>query len=267
MRKGFTLAWLIFSARSLILLSVSSMSFPTSLLFLSSSSCKEKITTLRQQALHSHNHLWCWSKVDSVTTGLTSWITGLHSCGGIVLLYLLIFSFCLQQDRVMVLAFRDVALTAHRRSVLPAVINQWFFVAITQQHDSPSIASTHELLSTGVAAVCGLSQDWQGHITLEDGPGVKLLIADGALGSNIRLALGVPVLGDAGLTEGVTTGDGYRDLKTVQAYDAGQVWILRLHLWRKSRHLCEKQKKRERFIMIWQNWNVSIYQYHIMQVI
>lgn len=97
-------------------------------------------------------------------------------------------------------------------------------MAITQQHGSCPFTSPHEQLSTGWAGVvCGLSQDRQGHITLEDGPGVKLLTADGALRSNIRLAPGVPVGANARLTEGVTAGDGDRDSETLQAYDTGQV--------------------------------------------
>lgn len=97
-------------------------------------------------------------------------------------------------------------------------------MAVTQQHGSGAFASPHERLSTGGAsAVCSLSQDRQGHVALEDGPGGELLAADGALRSEIRLALGVPAHGDALLTEGVTAGDGYRDSETLQAYDAGQV--------------------------------------------
>lgn len=97
-------------------------------------------------------------------------------------------------------------------------------MAIAQQHGSCHFTSPHERLSTGGAgAVCGLSQDRQGHITLEDGPGVKLLTADGALRSDIRLAAGVPVGTNACLAEGVTAGDGDRDSETLQAYDTGQV--------------------------------------------
>lgn len=97
-------------------------------------------------------------------------------------------------------------------------------MAITQQHGPRPFASPHERLSTGAAgAVCSLSQERQGHITLENGPGGKLLAADGALRSDIRLDLGVPVSGDARVAEGVAAGDGYRYSETVQAYDAGQV--------------------------------------------
>lgn len=112
---------------------------------------------------------------------------------------------------------------------------------ITQLHGSGPFTSPHVQLSAGVAAaVRSLSQDWQGHITLEDGPGGKLLIADRALRSDITPALGVPMHGDARLTEGVTAGDGYRDSETLQAYDAGQVGILGIHHCRKSWHLCDK---------------------------
>lgn len=155
----------------------------------------------------------------------------LSNNGGIVLSYLLILPFCLQQDLVVVRAFTDATLVAHRHFVLPAVINQRLFMAITQQHGSCPFASPHERLSTGGAgAVCSLGQDRQGHITLENGPGLKLLFAEWAMRSDVRLALGVPVSGDAFLTEGVTAGDGYRDPETLQAYGADQVWILRLHL-------------------------------------
>ena len=97
-------------------------------------------------------------------------------------------------------------------------------MAITQQHGSRPFACPHERLSAGRATVvCSLSQDRQGHVTLEDGPGVKLLVADGALGSDVSFALGVPVAGDALLTEGVTAGDGHRDPETLQTYGAVQV--------------------------------------------
>lgn len=122
----------------------------------------------------------------------------------------------------MALAFGNATLVAHGRPVLLAVINQGLFMPIAQQHGSCPFTSPHEGLSTGgTAAVCSLSQDRQGHVTLEDGPGVKLLTADGALGSDVRLALDVPVGADACLTEGVATGDGHRDSETLQAYSTG----------------------------------------------
>lgn len=97
-------------------------------------------------------------------------------------------------------------------------------MALTQQHGSRPFASPHVRLSErGSGAVCSLSQERHGHITLEDGPGGKLLIADGAVRSDIRLYIAVPELGDAGLAEAVTAGEGYRDFEAVQAYDAGQV--------------------------------------------
>ena len=95
-------------------------------------------------------------------------------------------------------------------------------MSIAQQHGSGPVASPYQRLSAGqVAAVCGLSQHRQGHVTFENGPGGELLFADGALRADIRLAPGVPVLGDAVFTEGVTTGDGDRVFEAVQAYDAG----------------------------------------------
>lgn len=96
-------------------------------------------------------------------------------------------------------------------------------MAVTQQHGSRPFASPHERLSAGGAgAVCSLRQDRHGHISLEDGPGGELLVADWAPRSDIGLALGVPVNGDAPLTEGVTAGDGDGDPETLQAYDAVQ---------------------------------------------
>lgn len=97
-------------------------------------------------------------------------------------------------------------------------------MAITKQHGSGPFASPHETLSAGgPCAVRSLSQDRQGHITLEDGPGGELFIADGALRSNVTLALGVPVNCNACLTEGVSTGDGDWDSETIQAYGTDQV--------------------------------------------
>lgn len=95
-------------------------------------------------------------------------------------------------------------------------------MTITQQHCSGPFTSPHERLSAGGAgAVCSLSEDRQGHVSLEDGPGGELLVADGAMRADVRLALGVPVNGDAVFTEGVTAGDGDRDAETLQAYDTG----------------------------------------------
>lgn len=145
--------------------------------------------------------------------------------------YLLIFPFCLQQNLVMVLTFRNATLVAHGRPVLPAVVNQRLFMAIAQQQGSRPFTSPHDGLSTaGAGAVCSLSQHIQVHVALEDGPGVELLIAHGALKLYIRLAPGVPVGADAHFTERVTTWDGRRDSETLQAYGAGQVAILRIHL-------------------------------------
>lgn len=95
-------------------------------------------------------------------------------------------------------------------------------MSITQQHGSGPFTSPHERLSAGGAgAVSSLSQDGQRHVSLEDGSGGKLFVADGALRADVRLALGVPVNGDAVFTEGVTAGDGDRDAETFQANDAG----------------------------------------------
>lgn len=154
-----------------------------------------------------------------------------HLCYEHIISYLLIFPFCLQQDLVMVLTLGNGTLVAHGRPVVPAVVNQRLFVAIAQQQGSRPFTSPHDRLSTaGAGAVGGLGQHRQGHVALEDGPGVELLIAHGALRLYIRLALGVPVGADAHFTERVTARDGRRDSETLQAYGAGQVGILRIHL-------------------------------------
>lgn len=104
-------------------------------------------------------------------------------------------------------------------------------MALTQQHGFRSFHPPHQRLSIGGGAAVGsLGQYRQRHVPLEDGPVVKLLVADWTLGSNVNLALAVPVTGDAHLTEGVSTGDCHRDPKTIEADDTGQAGILRLHL-------------------------------------
>lgn len=72
-------------------------------------------------------------------------------------------------------------------------------------------------------AVRSFSQERQGHITLDRGPGGKLLIADGTVRSNVRLAFRVPVGSDALVTERVPARDGNRDAKTVETYGTDQV--------------------------------------------
>lgn len=143
----------------------------------------------------------------------------------------MIFPFGLQQDLIMVVTFRNATFVAHRRPIVPAVVNQRLFVLVAQQHGFRSFTSPRNRVPTaGTRAVGGLGQHAQGHVALECGPGLKLGVADGALGSYIRLALRVPVGADALLAEGVATWDGHGDAKTLQAYDAGQVGILRVHL-------------------------------------
>lgn len=131
----------------------------------------------------------------------------------------------------MVVTFRNATFVAHRRPVVPAVVNQRLFVLVAQQHGSRSFAPPRYRVPTaGPRAVGGLGQQAQGHVALKGGPGLKLGVAHGALGSYIRLVLGVPVGADALLTEGVATRDGHGDAETLQAYGAGQVGILRVHL-------------------------------------
>lgn len=150
-------------------------------------------------------------------------------------LYLLIFPFCLQRNLLMGRTFWNATLAAHSSLVLLAVIHKRFFMAVTQEHSSPSFTSPHERLPTGRAGgVCGLCQNWQRDVAFKDGPAVELFLTDGALRSDISLALGVPVKGDALLTEGVSTGKGYRDPETLHTYGTDQVGILRLHHWRKT---------------------------------
>lgn len=145
--------------------------------------------------------------------------------------YLLVFPFCLQQDLIVVVTFRDATFVAHGRPVVPAVVNQRLFMLVAQQHGSRTFAAPGERVPTaGTRAVGGLGQHAQGHVPLEGGPGLKLGVAHGALGSYIGFALGVPVGADALLTKGVATRDGHGDAETLQAYDAGQVGILRIHL-------------------------------------
>lgn len=155
----------------------------------------------------------------------------LKSRGCIVLMHLLSFPFSVQHDPFVVHALGDAAFAAHRHLVLSAVINQRLFMALAQQHGSGPFAPPQQGLPAGGACtVCSLCQDREGHVTPQNGSGCKLLIADGAPRANVVLALGVPVLGDALLTEGVAAGDGHRVPETLQAYGAVQIPILRLHL-------------------------------------
>lgn len=109
-------------------------------------------------------------------------------------------------------------------------------MALTQQHGLCSFHPPQERLSEGGGAAVGsLGQYRQRHVPLEDGPVVKLLVADWTVGSNISLALDVPVTGDAHLTEGVSTGDCHGDPKTIEADNTGQAGILRLHLCTQKR--------------------------------
>lgn len=61
----------------------------------------------------------------------------------------------------------------------------------------------------------------QGHVAVEDGPCVELLVAHWAVRADTLLAFGVPVSRDADLAEGVAAGDGHRIFETVQADGAG----------------------------------------------
>lgn len=145
--------------------------------------------------------------------------------------YLLIFPFCLEQDLIVVVTFRNATFIAHGRPVVPAVVNQRLFMLVAQQHGPRTFTPSRERVpAAGAGAVGGLGQHAQGHVTLEGGPGLKLGAADGALRSYIRLALDVPVSADALLAEGVAARDGHRDAETLQAYSASQVGILRIHL-------------------------------------
>ena len=102
---------------------------------------------------------------------------------------------------------------------------------VAQQHGFGHFAAPRQRLSVGgAAAVCSLGEDTQGHVALENRPGRKLLLAQGALRFGVGLAQRVPVGTDALVTEGVSAGDGDRDFEAVQAYGTGQVQIVGLHL-------------------------------------
>lgn len=131
----------------------------------------------------------------------------------------------------MVVTFRNATFVTNRCPVFPAVVNQRLFVLVAQQHGSRSFTSPCDRVPTaGSRVVGGLGQHAQRHVALEGGPALKFGVANGALGSYIRLALCVPVGADALLTEGVATWDGYGDAETIQTYGARQVGILRVHL-------------------------------------
>lgn len=147
----FTLVWLMFSVRLVIFSSVSLISFPTSLLFLSSRSCNKCIKWTQQKCI-----LWHMIKLIihieggnislqvikpnfSRVVGTLAWWNYIVVFN--MLTYLLIFSFCLQQDLLVIFAIKNATLMAHRCSVLFAVINQRLFMAITQLHGLHSIIS------------------------------------------------------------------------------------------------------------------------------
>ena len=85
---------------------------------------------------------------------------------------------------------------------------------------APSIPA-NRLSASAAGAVRCLRHDGEVHVAVQDGPDGELLAADGTLSGDVGLALGVPVTGDAFLTEGVTTGDGHRNPERVEANNAG----------------------------------------------
>lgn len=94
-------------------------------------------------------------------------------------------------------------------------------MSTAQRRGFHPLACPHLRLSArGSRAVCSLGEDRQGRVALQTWPGAELLVADGTLGTDVNVALGVPVRADAVFTESMTTGDGYRVVETIQAYDA-----------------------------------------------
>lgn len=137
--------------------------------------------------------------------------------------YLLGLPLRLQQHLLVGVTRQYSTLTAHRPTVLLAIIDQRLFVEITQACGSHTTLALPTNTHSAGAAGAGhsLRQHGEGHVALENGSGGESVIANGTLKSVHRLALGVPVTIDASLAEGMATGYGHRDSEGIQANDAG----------------------------------------------